>query len=132
MQPLKTLIVDDEWLVRSELKTILAGHPESAVAGEAANVAQAIPFKPRALVSKTLQEWEELLPEKHFVRIHRSTAINFAHVEKVKKRQMPARPRFYAQRQNRLLGDVRLSQSRQSVDGRTVWIIATKTLKILN
>jgi DNA-binding LytR/AlgR family response regulator len=43
--------------------------------------------KPRALVSKTLQEWEELLPEKYFVRIHRSTIINFAHVEKVKKRK---------------------------------------------
>jgi len=210
MQFLKTPIVDDEWLVRAELKTMLAGHPEIAVVGEAANVAQAIPLiqdtrpevifldiqmpgasgfdlldqidvsarivfitaydkyalrafevnaldyllkpiskerlakaiqrlgtnepappaeskkagyddviyvvvngalkfvklsllkcitaegnysyivyadKPRALVSKTLQEWEELLPEKYFVRIHRSTIINSAHVEKVKKRQ---------------------------------------------
>lgn len=41
--------------------------------------------KPRALVSKTLQEWEELLPEKYFVRIHRSTIVNFAFVERVKK-----------------------------------------------
>ncbi len=209
MLPFKTLIVDDEWLVRAELKTMLAEHPEIAVVGEAANVAQAIPLiennrpevifldiqmpgasgfdlldqadiaakiifitaydkyalrafevnaldyllkpiskerlakaikrlgtnepaarespkvdyddviyvivngalkfiklallkcitaegnysfifyadKPRALVSKTLQEWEELLPEKYFVRIHRSTIVNFAHVEKVKKRQ---------------------------------------------
>lgn len=210
MQPLKTLIVDDEWLVRAELKTMLADYPEIAVVGEAANVAQAIPLildtrpevifldiqmpgatgfdlleqadiaariifitaydkyairafevnaldyllkpiskerlskaiqrlgtnepaspaekeragyddaiyvvvngalkfiklsllkcimaegnysyivyanKPRALVSKTLQEWEDLLPEKYFLRIHRSTIVNFAYVEKVKKRK---------------------------------------------
>jgi two-component system LytT family response regulator len=208
MQPLKTVIVDDEWLVRSELRTMLAGYPEIAVAGEAANVEQAIPLiraiqpavifldiqmpgasgfdlldqvdtaakiifitaydkyalrafevnaldyllkpisterlqkaikrlcvqepatmavrqkavyddaiyvlvngslkfiklpllkcvtaegnysflyyadRPRALVSKTLQEWEDLLPENYFVRIHRSTIVNFAHVERVKK-----------------------------------------------
>lgn len=208
MQPLKTVIVDDEWLVRSELKMMLAGYPEIAVAGEAANVEQAIPLiqaiqpavifldiqmpgasgfdlldqvdttakiifitaydkyalrafevnaldyllkpisterlekaikrlsahepaavavrkkagyddaiyvlvngslkfiklpllkcitaegnysylfyadRPRALVSKTLQEWDDLLPENYFVRIHRSTIVNFAHVEKVKK-----------------------------------------------
>ncbi len=41
--------------------------------------------KPKALVSKTLQEWEDMLPEKYFVRIHRSTIINFEFVEKVKK-----------------------------------------------
>lgn len=208
MLSLKTLIVDDEWLVRSELKTMLAGYPEITVIGEAANVAQAIPLiqknppdvifldiqmpgasgfdlldqietsariifitaydkyalrafdvnaldyllkpiskerlaktvrklgsnepvsaqpskkaayddviyvivngalkfiklpslkcitaegnysyifyadKPRALVSKTLQEWEELLPEKHFVRIHRSAIVNFDYVEQVRK-----------------------------------------------
>ncbi|MCG3118013.1 MAG: Transcriptional regulatory protein BtsR [bacterium] len=208
MPLLKTLIVDDEWLVRSELKMMLADYPEITVVGEAANVAQAIPLiqqtrpavifldiqmpgatgfdlleqadiaakiifitaydkyairafevnaldyllkpiskerlakaiqrlgtnepahpaekkkagyddaiyviingalkfiklsllkcisaegnysyiyyagKPRVLVSKTLQEWEELLPEKYFVRIHRSTIVNFTYVEKVKK-----------------------------------------------
>lgn len=37
------------------------------------------------LISKTLQEWEEILPEKYFVRIHRSTIVNFEHVEKVKR-----------------------------------------------
>ncbi len=208
MQSFRTFIVDDEWLVRSELKIMLAEHPEIEVVGEAASVAQAIPLiqdarpevmfldiqmpgasgfdlleqievsariifitaydkyalrafevnaldyllkpiskerlakavkrlgtnepahaerskkagyddviyvvangalkfiklpllkcivaegnysyifygdKPRALVSKTLQEWEELLPEKHFVRIHRSTIVSFDYVEKVKK-----------------------------------------------
>lgn len=208
MQSFKTLIVDDEWLVRSELKMMLAGYPEITVVGEAASVAQAVPLiatsrpevifldiqlpgasgfdlleqidtaariifitaydkyairafevnaldyllkpiskerlakaikklgtnepaqampskkagyddviyvivngalkfvklsllkcltaegnysylfyadKPRALVSKTLQEWEDLLPEHHFVRIHRSTIVNFEYVEKVRK-----------------------------------------------
>lgn len=37
------------------------------------------------LVSKTLLEWEQVLPEKYFVRIHRSTIVNFEYVEKVKK-----------------------------------------------
>lgn len=37
------------------------------------------------LASKTLLEWEEILPEKYFVRIHRSTIVNFEHVAKVKK-----------------------------------------------
>jgi len=39
----------------------------------------------RDLVSKTLQEWEEILPEKYFVRIHRSSIVNFEHVETVKR-----------------------------------------------
>lgn len=208
MQTLQAIIVDDEWLVRSELKMMLASHPEIVVIGEAGSVAQAIPLiqknspdvifldiqlpgasgfdlldqvetgariifitaydkyalrafevnaldyllkpisterlakaikrlgsnepptpqpgkrvayddviyvivngalkfiklsllkcltaegnysylyyadKPRALVSKTLQEWEDLLPEKHFVRIHRSAIVNFDYVEQVKK-----------------------------------------------
>ena len=210
MQALKTIIVDDEWLVRSELKIMLSSYSELSVVGEAANVAQAVNLigtthpevifldiqmpgasgfdlldqvelsariifitaydkyairafevnaldyllkpiskerlakaikrlgtnepapaehgkkvdyndviyvivngslkfiklpllkcivaegnysyivyadKPRALVSKTLQDWEELLPDKYFVRIHRSTIINFAHVESVRKRK---------------------------------------------
>ena len=37
------------------------------------------------LVSKTLLEWENILPEKYFVRIHRSTIVNFESVEKVKR-----------------------------------------------
>lgn len=210
MKILKAVIIDDEWLVRAELKLMLAAHPELVLVGEAANVTQAIPLiqatspeaifldiqmpggsgfdlleqietaakiifitaydkyalrafevnaldyllkpiskerlakavkklatnepaqapviskveyddavyvlvngalkflklsllkcimaegnysyiyyddKPRALVGKTLQEWEELLPEKYFVRIHRSAIINFAHVQRVKKRK---------------------------------------------
>ncbi len=41
----------------------------------------------KELISKTLADWEKILPEKYFVRIHRSTIINFEYVEKVKKRK---------------------------------------------
>lgn len=36
-----------------------------------------------ALILKSLKEWEERLPEKHFTRIHRSTIINLEYVERV-------------------------------------------------
>lgn len=36
-----------------------------------------------ALVLKSLREWEERLPEKHFARIHRSTIINLEYVERI-------------------------------------------------
>jgi two-component system LytT family response regulator len=35
------------------------------------------------LVAKPLKEWEDRLPEKYFVRIHRSTVINLEFIEKV-------------------------------------------------
>jgi two-component system, LytTR family, response regulator len=35
------------------------------------------------LVTKPLREWEQRLPEKYFVRIHRSTIVNFEFIEKV-------------------------------------------------
>jgi len=41
----------------------------------------------KELISKTLSEWEKKLPDKLFVRVHRSTIINFEYVEKVKKRK---------------------------------------------
>ncbi|HGY55331.1 MAG TPA: response regulator transcription factor [Caldithrix abyssi] len=41
--------------------------------------------KNKDLVSKTLLEWETILPPKYFIRIHRSTIINFEFVESVKK-----------------------------------------------
>lgn len=206
--PLTAIIVDDEWLVREELKTLLADHPDIEVVGEAANVPQSmgliqtaapdvifldiqmpgasgfdlleqveinakiifvtaydqyalqafevnaldyllkpiqkdrlaktirrlqtgespsppagkklsyddilyvlvngslkfiklpllrcivaegnysyIYYKDRRkdLVTKTLQDWEAILPDDYFVRIHRSTIVNFEHVEQVKK-----------------------------------------------
>jgi two-component system LytT family response regulator len=35
------------------------------------------------LITKLLKEWEDRLPEKHFVRIHRSTIVNLEFIEKV-------------------------------------------------
>jgi two-component system, LytTR family, response regulator len=35
------------------------------------------------LASKTLLEWEEILPDKYFIRIHRSAIVNFEHVTKI-------------------------------------------------
>lgn len=36
-------------------------------------------------VRKPLKDWESTLPEKHFLRIHRSILINLNHVEKIEK-----------------------------------------------
>jgi two-component system LytT family response regulator len=35
------------------------------------------------LIAKPLKEWEDRLPEKHFVRIHRSNIVNLEFIEKV-------------------------------------------------
>lgn len=37
------------------------------------------------IVRKTLKEWEEILPDKNFIRIHRSTIINVHHIDKIDK-----------------------------------------------
>lgn len=37
------------------------------------------------LVNKTMKEWEERLPENHFVRIHRTSIINTEYIEKIEK-----------------------------------------------
>ena len=42
MNQIKTLIIDDEWLIRSELKTMLVRYPNIDVIGEAANVMEAV------------------------------------------------------------------------------------------
>jgi len=39
----------------------------------------------KAMVLKSLKEWEDRLPEKHFMRIHRSTIINIECVERMDK-----------------------------------------------
>lgn len=37
------------------------------------------------LVLKTLKQWEEELPEKHFIRIHRSGIINIDYISRIEK-----------------------------------------------
>jgi len=39
----------------------------------------------KGLVTKSMKEWEERLPEKHFCRIHRSTIINLEYIENIEK-----------------------------------------------
>jgi len=39
----------------------------------------------KGLVQKPMAEWEERLPEKHFIRIHRSTIINMEYTERVEE-----------------------------------------------
>lgn len=41
--------------------------------------------KRKMFVRKTMKEWEQLLPEKSFARIHRTTIVNLEAVEKVEK-----------------------------------------------
>ncbi len=37
------------------------------------------------LVRKSMKEWEEILPQNLFIRIHRSTIINSDHIQKIEK-----------------------------------------------
>lgn len=39
----------------------------------------------KLIIRKSLKEWESVLPESMFIRIHRSTIINFEHVDRVEK-----------------------------------------------
>jgi len=39
----------------------------------------------KQLVSKKLHEWEEILPQRYFIRVHRSTIINLKYVNSSKK-----------------------------------------------
>lgn len=48
----------------------------------------------RYLVLKTLKQWLEDLPEKNFIRIHRSCIINIEHVDRV-ERQLNAQHKVY-------------------------------------
>jgi DNA-binding LytR/AlgR family response regulator len=41
--------------------------------------------KSKLFVRKTMKEWEQILPEKYFARIHRTTIINLEAVEKIEK-----------------------------------------------
>jgi two-component system LytT family response regulator len=58
MNRIKTLIIDDEWLIRSELKTMLIQYPNIDVIGEAANLNEAVKL------------CESLKPDLIFLDIH--------------------------------------------------------------
>ncbi|MFA7421158.1 MAG: response regulator [Melioribacteraceae bacterium] len=39
----------------------------------------------KLIIRKSLKEWESVLPDNMFIRIHRSTIINFEHVDRIEK-----------------------------------------------
>jgi DNA-binding LytR/AlgR family response regulator len=41
--------------------------------------------KIKGLTLKTMKEWEKRLPEKQFIRIHRSTIINLDYIERLEE-----------------------------------------------
>jgi two-component system LytT family response regulator len=72
------LTVNDRstFLKVSRIQCILAAGPYSAVVTSDGS---------RAMVLKSMKEWEERLPDKYFMRIHRSSIINLEYVERVEK-----------------------------------------------
>jgi two-component system, LytTR family, response regulator len=72
------LTLDDRstFLKVSRIQCILAAGPYSDVVTSDGR---------RAMVLKPMKEWEGRLPEKYFMRIHRSTIINLEYVERVEK-----------------------------------------------
>ena len=61
----------------SEIKCIRASNVYSEIYAE---------DNKKALLHQSLNEWENRLPEKQFLRIHRSTIINLEFIERIEKR----------------------------------------------
>ncbi|MBN2013086.1 response regulator transcription factor [candidate division KSB1 bacterium] len=74
------LMVDDayKFVKISSIKCILAEGNYSYVI---------INHAKKELVTKTLKDWQDILPENEFIRIHRSTIVNTKFVEKIKQLQ---------------------------------------------
>ncbi len=72
MNQLKTLIIDDEWLIRLELRRMLSQYPNINVVGEAANMSEAV----RAV--------NEAKPDLIFLDIQMPGGSGFAFLEQVK------------------------------------------------
>jgi len=71
MDRIKTLIIDDEWLIRSELKTLLVQYPNIEVVGEAANVNEGVKL------------CESLKPDLIFLDIHMPCGTGFDFLNRV-------------------------------------------------
>jgi len=72
MQQFRTLIVDDEWLIRYELKSMLSQYPNVKVVGEAANLKEAV------------QAVRETKPDLVFLDIQMPGGSGFTFLEQVK------------------------------------------------
>jgi two-component system LytT family response regulator len=71
MKPLRTLIIDDEWLIRLELRRMLSQYPNINVVGEAANLNEAV------------QAVKELKPDLVFLDIQMPGGSGFDFLEQV-------------------------------------------------
>lgn len=67
----RTLIIDDEWLIRSELRSMLSQHPNINIVGEAANLTEAV------------QAVRETKPDLIFLDIQMPGGSGFAFLEQV-------------------------------------------------
>ncbi|MBN1546001.1 MAG: response regulator [Syntrophaceae bacterium] len=68
---LKTMIIDDEWLIRSELKNMLQGYPQIEIVGEAVNLTDAVRL------------YNKLKPELIFLDIHLPGGSGFDFLDRV-------------------------------------------------
>jgi two-component system LytT family response regulator len=71
MKQLRTLIIDDEWLIRLELRRMLSQYPDINVVGEAANLSEAV------------QAVKELKPDLVFLDIQMPGGSGFDFLEQV-------------------------------------------------
>ncbi len=71
MKQFRTLIIDDEWLIRSELKSMLSQFPSINVVGEAANLSEAV------------QAVQETKPDLIFLDIQMPGGSGFSFLEQV-------------------------------------------------
>jgi two-component system LytT family response regulator len=71
MDQLKTLIIDDEWLIRLELRRMLSQYPNISIVGEAANLREAV------------QAVHETKPDLVFLDIQMPGGSGFAFLEQV-------------------------------------------------
>ena len=71
MNPIKTLIIDDEWLIRTELKDMLMQYPNINIIGEAANIDDAIKLH------------NDLKPDLVFLDIHMPGGSGFDFLSRV-------------------------------------------------
>jgi two-component system LytT family response regulator len=71
MQQFRTLIIDDEWLIRLELRNLLSQYPNIEIVGEAANLKEA------------LQAVRESKPDLVFLDIQMPGGSGFAFLEQV-------------------------------------------------
>jgi two-component system LytT family response regulator len=81
---LKKLEIDDQVFIKLNNKyTFLKINTIVKISSKGDYSEIIISNRKKALVLKSMKEWESRLPENHFIRIHRSTIINTDHVKRI-------------------------------------------------